>query len=108
MTKIAIPDDYQNVGSENGGLVRSCRSGRNHRLQGGPVMSQTIEETNKRLVLKAFDTLFNKRDYKAAERLWSPNYIQHSAHIEPGRESLINLNQEPPTNVEVRTGNDRG
>src|SRR2546428_2573733 len=23
----------------------------------------------------------------AAERLWSPNYIQHSAHIEPGREA---------------------
>ena len=43
-------------------------------------MSQTIEEKNKELVLKAFDTLFNKRDYAAAERYWSPNYIQHSAH----------------------------
>lgn len=41
-------------------------------------MSQTIEETNKRLVLEAFDTLFNKRDYTAAERLWSPNYIQQA------------------------------
>jgi predicted SnoaL-like aldol condensation-catalyzing enzyme len=40
-------------------------------------MSKTIEETNKALVLEAFDTLFNKRDYKAAERYWSPNYIQH-------------------------------
>ena len=91
MMKIAIPDDYQNVGSENGELVRSGRSGRNHRLQGGQVMSQTIEETNKRLVLEAFDTLFNKRDYKAAERLWSANYIQHSAHIPPGREGLFDL-----------------
>jgi predicted SnoaL-like aldol condensation-catalyzing enzyme len=54
-------------------------------------MNQTIEEKNKELVLKAFDTLFNKRDYAAAERYWSPNYIQHSAHIEPGREGLINL-----------------
>jgi predicted SnoaL-like aldol condensation-catalyzing enzyme len=54
-------------------------------------MSQTAEETNKRLVLEAFDTLFNKRDYKAAERFWSPNYIQHSAHIAPGREGLFNL-----------------
>ena len=26
-------------------------------------MNQTIEEKNKVLVLKAFDTLFNKRDY---------------------------------------------
>ena len=61
-------------------------------------MAETKEARNKALVLKAFDTLFNKRDYAAAERLWSPNYIQHSAHIEPGREGLINLNQEPPTN----------
>ena len=45
-------------------------------------MSQTIEEKNKALVLKAFDTLFNKRDYAAAQKYWSPNYIQHSAHIE--------------------------
>ena len=44
-------------------------------------MTQTIAETNKRLVLEGFDTLFNKRDYQAAERFWSPNYIQHSAHI---------------------------
>jgi len=54
-------------------------------------MNQTIEEKNKALVLKAFDTLFNKRDYAAAERYWSPNYIQHSAHIEPGREGLFKL-----------------
>ena len=42
-------------------------------------MNQTIEEKNEELVLKAFDTLFNKQDYTAAERYWSPNYIQHSA-----------------------------
>ncbi len=42
-------------------------------------------EENKRLVLEAFDTLFNKRDYAAAERYWSDRYIQHSAHIAPGR-----------------------
>jgi hypothetical protein len=27
-------------------------------------------------------------DYSAAARFWSPNYIQHSAHIEPGREGM--------------------
>jgi predicted SnoaL-like aldol condensation-catalyzing enzyme len=37
-----------------------------------------ITEQNKRLVLDAFDTLFNKRDYAAAEKFWSPDYIQHS------------------------------
>jgi len=52
-------------------------------------MSQTIEEKNKALVLKAFDTLFNKRDYAAAEKYWSANYIQHSAHIEPGRDGTL-------------------
>ena len=58
----------------------------------------TTPEQNKRLVLEAFDTLFNKRDYAAAERFWSPRYIQHSAHIEPGRAGLFNLvTALPPT-----------
>ena len=61
-------------------------------------MNQTIQERNKALVIDAFDTLFNKRDYQAAERYWSPNYIQHSAHIAPGREGLFHLiNSMPPT-----------
>ena len=61
-------------------------------------MSQTIESKNKALVLEAFDTLFNKHDYTAAERYWSPDYIQHSAHIEPGREGLFKLIKSlPPT-----------
>ena len=47
----------------------------------------TIQQKNKDLVLEAFDTLFNKRDYARAETFWSPKYIQHSAHIEPGRDS---------------------
>ena len=32
----------------------------------------TTEAQNKAFVLEAFDTLFNKRDYAAAERFWSP------------------------------------
>ena len=59
-------------------------------------MSETIQEKNKALVLDAFDTLFNKRDYAAAEKYWSPNYIQHSAHIEPGRDGLFNLIRSTP------------
>jgi hypothetical protein len=54
-------------------------------------MQNTIQQTNKTLVIEAFDTLFNKRDYAAAERYWSPHYIQHSAHISPGRDGLLNL-----------------
>jgi predicted SnoaL-like aldol condensation-catalyzing enzyme len=59
-------------------------------------MNPTKQEKNKALVLEAFDTLFNKRDYAAAEKYWSPNYIQHSAHIEPGREGLFNLIRNTP------------
>src|SRR5258708_19726092 len=54
-------------------------------------MQNTLQEINKTLVLEAFDTLFNKRDYVAAERYWSSHYIQHSAHIPPGRDGLFNL-----------------
>jgi predicted SnoaL-like aldol condensation-catalyzing enzyme len=67
-------------------------------------MSKAIEETNKALVLEAFDILFNKRDYKAAERYWSPNYIQHSAHIAAGREGLFNLIKNTPSTLRYEHG----
>jgi predicted SnoaL-like aldol condensation-catalyzing enzyme len=44
-------------------------------------MTQSTRERNKTLVLKAFDLLFNKRDFATAEKYWSPHYIQRSAHI---------------------------
>jgi predicted SnoaL-like aldol condensation-catalyzing enzyme len=59
-------------------------------------MSKTTPQENKRLVLEAFDTLFNRRDYSAAERFWSDRYIQHSAHIAPGREGLFKLIRSVP------------
>ena len=62
-------------------------------------MTTTIEEANKGLVLEEFDTLFNKRDYAAAERYWSPGYIQHSAHIPPGREGLFGLVKSLPASL---------
>jgi predicted SnoaL-like aldol condensation-catalyzing enzyme len=67
-------------------------------------MKQTIEDKNKALVLKAFDTLFNKRDYAAAEGFWSPDYIQHSAHIAPGREGLFSLIKSIPATFEYEPG----
>ena len=67
-------------------------------------MSPTIQEKNKALVLDAFDTLFNKRDYEAAERYWSPNYIQHSAHIVPGRDGLFNLIKSIPPTLKYEPG----
>src|SRR5213593_2731440 len=67
-------------------------------------MSQTIEAKNKALVLEAFDTLFNKRDYAAAEKFWSPDYIQHSAHIPPGRDGLFNLVKGLPPTLKYEPG----
>ena len=62
-------------------------------------MPKATPEQNKLLVLKAFDTLFNQRDYEAAERFWSGSYIQHSAHIGPGREGLFDLIRSVPPSL---------
>jgi predicted SnoaL-like aldol condensation-catalyzing enzyme len=67
-------------------------------------MTQTIESKNKALVLEAFDTLFNQRDYAAAEKYWSPRYIQHSAHIAPGREGLFDLIKSLPQTLKYEPG----
>lgn len=67
-------------------------------------MSNTTPEQNKALVLKAFDTLFNQRDYEAAAQYWSDRYIQHSAHIEPGREGLFNLIRSVPATLRYEPG----
>jgi predicted SnoaL-like aldol condensation-catalyzing enzyme len=62
-------------------------------------MSKTSEDRNVQTVLNAFDTLFNKRDYASAERFWSPRYIQHSAHIAPGRDGLFDLVKTMPATL---------
>jgi predicted SnoaL-like aldol condensation-catalyzing enzyme len=67
-------------------------------------MQMTLEEKNKAMVLEAFDTLFNRRDHADAERFWSADYIQHSAHIEPGRDGLFNLVKRLPPTLEYEPG----
>ena len=67
-------------------------------------MAKAAEQANKALVLEAFDTLFNKRDYKAAERFWSANYIQHSPHIKPGRDGLFDLIRSAPVSLRYEPG----
>src|ERR1700674_4795231 len=62
-------------------------------------MSDSKTEKNKAIVLEAFDTLFNKRDYAAAKQFWSDRYIQHSAHIAPGREGLFDLIRSLPATL---------
>jgi predicted SnoaL-like aldol condensation-catalyzing enzyme len=68
------------------------------------VAGEKMESQNKALVLEAFDTLFNKRDYAAAGKFWSPDYIQHSAHIEAGREGLFNLVKNLPPTLKYEPG----
>jgi len=62
-------------------------------------MSESREEKNKSIVLEAFETLFNKRDYGKASNFWSSKYIQHSAHIPPGRDGLFALVKGVPTTL---------
>src|SRR5712692_7935730 len=71
---------------------------------GAERMNQSREAKNKALVLEAFETLFNKRDYAAAERFWSPDDIQHSAHIAPGRDGLFNLIKSIPPTLKYEPG----
>jgi predicted SnoaL-like aldol condensation-catalyzing enzyme len=62
-------------------------------------MGTGLEEKNKLIVLDAFETLSNKRDFKNALNLWSPTYIQHSAHIPPGRDGLMELVKNVPATM---------
>jgi predicted SnoaL-like aldol condensation-catalyzing enzyme len=59
-------------------------------------MSESTAQRNKAFVLEAFETLFNKKDFVAAEKFWSSKYIQHSAHIPPGRDGLFGLVKSAP------------
>jgi predicted SnoaL-like aldol condensation-catalyzing enzyme len=67
-------------------------------------MTQTTESKNKALVLEAFEAAFNKRDPGAFDRYWSPNYIQHSAHIAPGRDGLRDLVASLPSELKYEPG----
>lgn len=68
------------------------------------MMNGSHRVRNKAVVLEAFDTLFNRRNYEAAERFWSPDYIQHSAHIAPGRDGLFNLVKAAPESLHYEPG----
>jgi predicted SnoaL-like aldol condensation-catalyzing enzyme len=61
------------------------------------MMNTMLAEKNRTLVLEAFNTLFNERNYKKAAMYWSPNYIQHSAYISAGRDGLFDLTKGLPS-----------
>src|SRR5215831_11489759 len=92
------------MNSRLGGLLRclaTCSGAKRGRTK---PLEKTLEEKNKATVLEAFDTLFNKRDYAAAEKFWSPHYIQHSAVIAPGREGLFDLIKSLPPTLNYESG----
>jgi len=67
-------------------------------------MPKITQEQNKARLLEGFDLLFNQRNYEGAKQYWSPNYIQHSAHIPPGREGLFNLVKGLPPEMKYENG----
>ena len=71
-------------------------------------MSDSNAEKNKALVLEAFDTLFNKRDYAAAEQVLVTAIHPTQRSYRAGSRRLVRSHQKPSANAEVRAGNDRG
>jgi predicted SnoaL-like aldol condensation-catalyzing enzyme len=61
-------------------------------------------KTNQQIVREACDTLFNKRDYAAAEAFWPPDYVQHSAYIGAGRDGLFDLIKSLPPTLRYEPG----
>jgi len=67
-------------------------------------MKDSMQENNKALVLEAFETLFNRRDFAQAARYWSPDYIQHNPTFEPGREGLFDTVRALPPSAKFESG----
>ena len=67
-------------------------------------MEKTTQQRNKDIVLEAFDTLFNKRDYATArDVLVSEVHSAQRAH-RAGREGLFNLIKSIPTTLKYESG----
>lgn len=47
-----------------------------------------LTETNKALVLKAYQELFGDHDLSALDRYWAADYIQHNPTMTDGRDSV--------------------
>jgi predicted SnoaL-like aldol condensation-catalyzing enzyme len=62
-------------------------------------------ETDGRTVaLEALDLLFNRRDFVAAAKRWSSNYVQHSRLVPGGREGLFDLVRGLPDGARYESG----
>jgi predicted SnoaL-like aldol condensation-catalyzing enzyme len=54
--------------------------------------------------LQAFDLLSDKLDHASDEKYWSTDYVQHSAHIGPGREGLFDLIRNASSTLRYEPG----
>jgi hypothetical protein len=63
----------------------------------GQHMIRTTPEQNKALVLEAFDTLFNKRDYDAASRFWPTSTFSTALTSNPVAKGCSGLSAAFPT-----------
>jgi len=66
-------------------------------------MTET-EQRNMTLVLDAFDTLFNKRDYAARNASGHPTISSTAPTFPPGREGLFALVKASPADMRYENG----
>ncbi|MBX7484100.1 nuclear transport factor 2 family protein [Qipengyuania qiaonensis] len=85
--------------------------GRFMRMTGRMAITQSADRLaddrphrNKRLVLDAMTSLFQRHDASAVERLYAPDYIQHNPDIPQGREALRALVEALPEHVYYEPG----
>lgn len=62
------------------------------------------EEKNIQLVIHALNALFNKRDYESVRAYWSPDYVQRSLFVPPGKDGLFNLVPTIPAEMRLEFG----
>jgi len=70
-------------------------------------MNQSREAKNKALVLEAFEILFNKRDYTAAEGVLVARLCSTQRAHRPGRDGLFDLIKSLPATLKYQAGMNR-
>lgn len=60
--------------------------------------------SNAQIVRRALNDMFVKRDPRAAEKYFSPQYIQHNPHYPNGRDVLPGLIANLPADFKFETG----
>lgn len=87
-----------NIQDYDRGLIHSHATlpdGQFLRMSGSIVITRAAEvviddrpASNKKLVIEAMTSLFQRRDVSAVERFYAPDYVQHNPAIAQGREAL--------------------